>query len=183
MKKFFYKARDVLNSWCDRHYVWATIIQTLPSMWFVFLTWFGARFGFKDKNGNLTSPATWVSVFCFILLILIPVVRKVNERLEKSRISNEISSTQYSIDVLEKLLRSSTNIVRVKADRYTNLLPTTKIDINNSVKPKEQLNEILNEIEIILSELFGINRNDIATSIFYSFYKKGKPETNWGTSG
>lgn len=179
MKKSFTEVIKSVVNWFDRHYVWATLIQTLPSLWFVYLTWFGDKTNLKNEDGKITIFAATVSLFCFILLLLIPVGQKVVARFKGNKIKDELDATRYSVDIFEKLLRSSANIVRTKADRYTALLSSSEININSSIKPKEQLQEILKEIEIILSELFGLNRNDISTSIFYAFYKKGKPETKW----
>ncbi|NOZ84152.1 MAG: hypothetical protein GXP60_05005 [Epsilonproteobacteria bacterium] len=140
-------------------------ILTSASHWFVFLKIMGKDVGLIKEDGSLTLLANIITWPLFTVSLLFALLKSAADRY-----NNQVINKGHFI--LERILQSANNITTRKMLRFWNFIKEhyDKKDITpfkDITQPKEQINAILDNLQVTLSEVFGINRNDINITIIY----------------
>lgn len=159
-------ARKIYNYFIQHWFITALIL-ILPTYYLILAETVGKNIGLVAQNNNLTTLGMGIFWPIFIVSLSFALVKsyidKYNEKIK--------NNGQY---ILQKMLSSVNSIVSIKQQRFceyvaehhgkNNLDPFSQI-----TQPKRQIRSILENIQICLSEIFDIKREDIGLSIIYKF--------------
>ncbi|UCC79380.1 MAG: hypothetical protein JSW64_14085 [Candidatus Zixiibacteriota bacterium] len=158
-----------------RHWFISSLLMTIPAYWFVFIQFQGENTGLIDNKGAFTNPALIVFWVLFALSFVYAILKSASDKYDED-------AKQSGQFVLSKMLEGINSAKQRKLRRYSNYIKdnfgkksvTAYADIEN---PTDQIESILENIQVSLSEIFGIRRDDIGLSIIYR-YNLGA-EWNW----
>lgn len=150
-----------------RKWFLSAILLTLTGHWFIIVRILGPQIGALDSAGKMVKWAatvTWIAVGLSLAFALL--------KTRADRYNDELKANgQYVLDRMlqcvdaikkRKLRRFCAYIHRNHGANHHALEPFHEI-----TQPLAQIESILENIQIALSEVFGINRNDIGFSILY----------------
>lgn len=142
----------------------SVLVSTVPVYWFTFVEIFGSNFGLL-QDGKLTGTALGVLwplfILSFIFSFVMAMADKYNEKVKRNGQA-----------ILRVLLDNVNSIKHAKLRRFTKYINENYgkrgLDPFGVItQPQEQLENILAYIQIALSEIFGISRDDIGLSLIY----------------
>ncbi len=152
----------------------SAFISTAPAWWFTFVEIFGGNFGFI-VDGKLTPSALKVFeplfVISFLFTLLMSLADRYNERAKKA-----------GQNILNIMLESVNAIKHAKLRRFTRYIDANHNQQNlnpffDITQPQTQIESVLENIRIALSQIFDIGRDDISLSIIYKTDKN--PNWKW----
>ena len=151
-----------------KHWFVSTLILTLSSNWFVFLTFYGKDYGLINTKGVLKPEVHLLTIGFVILSVIFALVKTLADRHNEKAKNNG----QF---ILEAMIDSMDLVAIKKLKRFADYIHTNKgrNDITyehvfkSIAQPEAQINSMLENIQVSLSEIFGITRNNIAISIIY----------------
>ena len=151
--------RKLYNFFIKRWLV-SVIILTLPSYYLILVRTLGGDLGLVYTTGALTYWGGFVFWPLFVISIGFAVIKTYGDKYNEQIKYNG----QF---VLQKML-SSVNAIKSKKLQRSKLNP-----FHDITQPKRQIESVLENIQICLSEIFDINREDIGLSIIYKFDTPG----------
>lgn len=158
-----------------KKWVITLLILTLATHWILFLKFFGKNAGLITDQGTLTPFAYYISWPVFILSLLFTLLKTVADNY------NEQAKNKGHF-ILERLLQSVNAVTTRKMQRFSsyaeeNRGKTALTPFKDITQPRDQIISLLENIQVTLSELFGINRDEIGLSIIYK--PIGDTEWHW----
>jgi len=146
-----------------KKWIVSAFILTLAAHWMLFLKFFGKNVGLITAQGALTSFANWITWPMFILSLLFALLKTAADNY------NEQAKNKGHF-ILERLLQSVNAVATKKMQRFCsyaeeNRTKSKLTPFKDITKPREQIISLLENIQVTLSELFGINRDEIGLSI------------------
>ena len=156
-----------------RKWFLSSILLTLSTGWLSLIQIFGKTWGFVDDSGDLKESICYVTWFFVFISVVFALLKTIADKYNEDAKNNG----QY---VLEKLLQSMNSVTTKKMNRFIDFIASAKDGkliepFLKITQPREQIISILENIQITLSDLFGISRSEIGISIIY----KHNTETNW----
>lgn len=156
-----------------RNWIVSTFILTLAAHWVLFLKFFGKDTGLITEQGVLSPLASSVTWPVFILSFLFAFFKTAADKYNEQAKNN-------GHFVLERLLQSVNAVTAKKMQRFSRYAEDSRgkkdlTPFKDITQPREQIISLLENIQITLSELFGINRDEIGLSIIY----KTIDDTKW----
>jgi len=152
------------------HWILSAIALTLPSYWFIFLRVAGTSASLVDTSGNLTS---WGGIITWPLFALSLVFALLKTGADKY---DEIAKTRGGF-ILQRLLDCVNAVTSKKMRRFVDFI--VKHEGNGGVtafhditQPRLQVSSLLDNIQVALSEIFGLSRDQIGLSILYRYNGK-----------
>lgn len=154
-----------LHNYFVEHWVLSTLVLTISSYWFVIMRLAGKDLNLIDDQNKMTVLAhviTWpLFAISFSFALLKTVADKYNEQA-KNRGGFILQRMLDSVNaVTSKKMRRFCEFILINHDRKDS---KPFVDIT---QPKRQIESLLDNIQVTLSEIFGINRDEIGISILY----------------
>ena len=147
------------------HWIISAIALTIPAYWFTFLSVAGKSTNLIDTNGNLTSMGHSITWPLFALSLSFALLKTAADKYD------EIAKTRGGF-ILQRLLDSVNAVTSKKMRRFAEFI--VNHDGNEEVtafhditKPQFQVASLLDNIQVSLSEIFGLTRDQIGLSILY----------------
>ncbi len=166
--------RKLYDAFTHRWFL-STIFYTLSSSWFICLAIFGKELNLINATTNkITQPSITIS----IILVAVSFIFTISKTLADKKNEKGKEDGQY---VLQELLESVNSCKNTKLRRFNKFIFESDSSDNafkTITQPLEQIEEILKNIQITLSNLFGIKRSEIGLSILYSNYFKNFESVN-----
>lgn len=141
------------------------LFLTISSHWFVFVQIFGKGLNLIDTAGKLTKLAHGITWPLFSISLIFAISKSLADKYNEQAKNNG----QY---VLERMLQSVNAVTSAKMQRFCEYIErnhgiTNLQTFRDITQPKQQSERLLENIQITLSEIFGINRDDIGLSVVY----------------
>lgn len=151
----------------------SSFILTSATIWFSILQVFGSTWHLVDETGTLVPSANYVTWAVVSITIIFAVLRTIADKYNEDAKNNG----QY---VLGKLLQSMDYVTTKKMNRFCDYIQALKNKDGGDpflqiTQPREQITSIIENIQLTLSDLFGLPRSDIGISIIY----KNESESSW----
>ena len=158
-----------------KKWIVSAFILTLTTHWVIFLKFFGKDVGLMTDQGTLTPIANWITWPVFILSLLFAFLKTAADKY------NEEAKNKGHF-ILEKLLQSVNAVTTKKMQRFCNYAEENQgkaelTPFKDITQPRDQIISLLENIQVTLSELFGITRDEIGLSIIYK--PKGNSDWHW----
>jgi len=156
-----------------QHWIQSAIILTVPSYWFLLLRVGGTRLGLTTQSGGLTTTGHWITWPLFALSLIFALMKTAADRY-----NDEAKMTGGFI--LERLLDSVNAVNAAKMRRFSDYVERTHgvahiVPFRDIVQPEVQIVALLENLQVALSEIFGIDRTQIGLSILC----KAESEGHW----
>ncbi len=152
-----------------KHWFAAALLLTLSSYWFVILRIVGKDWDLINTDGSLTLFANIITWPLFGLSVIFAILKtKADQYNEQAK-----NNGQY---VLEHIMQGVNAAKSAKLRRFCQYIEAnhTSGDLyafRDITQPRVQIEKLLENLQITLSEIFGISRDDIGLSIIYRFDK------------
>jgi hypothetical protein len=161
--------RPVLRRFYDyfnRKWFITTLIVTSAGQWFLILKCFGTSLKTVDVNGNFTPRFYYLFWPVFITAFLFSLLKAWADNYSQKNKNNGRL-------VLDQMLQSITSAKASKFRRFVDFIESNHNKcvtnpFNIITQPKQQIETILTNIQITLSNIFDIERSNIGLSIIYS---------------
>ena len=150
-----------------RHWIISSLLMTVPAYWFIFIESQGKNIGLIDNQGAFTNLALTIFWVLFALSFVYSFLKSASDKYdEDGKKSGQI--------VLGKMLEGINTAKQRKLRRYNNYIEDNfgnkSVSAFTEIEdPADQIASILENIQISLSEIFGIRRDDIGLSIIYRY--------------
>lgn len=146
----------------------STLLLTISTHWFVLLKIFGKGWGLIDTTGKLTPFAHWITWPLFGISVCFALLKTAADKYNEEGKNN----AQY---ILERIIENVNAATSAKIRRFItyikeNYNKTTAPNFHDIAQPRLHIENLLENIQITLSRIFGINRDDIGLSIIYKFH-------------
>jgi len=156
-----------------RHWILSAILLTFSAHWFLFLRVWGKDAGFLDDKGDMVGWVNWATLGLFLGSFAFALLKTAADKYNEQAKNN-------GHFVLERMLSGVNAVTAAKMHRFLGFIHANRGKVNVTVfreitQPKLQIDKLLENIQITLSEISGITRDDIALSIIYRF----RPESAW----
>lgn len=143
----------------------SSLLMTFATLWLACLRIFGIDFGLITSEGHLTELAHFITWPVIVISIAFTLIKNAAEKYD------EVSKKNGQF-ILTKIIDSIDDIVNKKNVRFCNFLKDNvgKKDISPFAvitQPRDQIEWILSNIQITLSEIFGIDRQHLSISLIY----------------
>lgn len=154
-----------------KHWVVSALLLTSAAHWFIFLRFAGSTLGFIGADGQLTTKGHWITWPLFFASVICALLKTFADKY------NEEAKTRGGF-ILQRLLECVNAVTRKKLQRFCDFIQhppqsntSTFLEIT---QPRIQIQSILENIQVALSEIFGISRDRIGLSLLYSFGDSAK---------
>ncbi len=161
-------AARIVYDYFQHRWFLSSFVLTSSTTWFSILSIFGKDLGIHNKQNDLIPIFSYITWTLVVVSILFAILKTLADKYnEKSK-----NDGQY---VLEKLLQSVNSGVTKKMNRFCSYIKKnneSEVDdpFMEITQPQEQIVSILENVQITLSDLFGIRRNCIGISIIYKHH-------------
>ena len=150
-----------------KHWLVSVLILTLPSYYLILLTTLGKNLDLVEPSGLISAKGEIIFWPLFFVSITFAILKTYSDKYNEQIKYNG----QY---VLQKMISSVNAIKTKKLERFNSYIADNhgknNLDpFDEITQPKRQIASILENIQICLSEIFDINRDDIGLSIIYKF--------------
>lgn len=161
----------------DERWMIKSFLLFIPTIWFSFITFWGKNAHLINPAGKPTDFCTFLSITICILGLLIVmsssfVTSKSNDKSQlKRKLESETARAALGEEVVtavRKILRKKTSILLEYIASSSNKFEHPFID---TARPKEQLQQISDEMTTCVHKITKIKANDIVISIAYCFDK------------
>lgn len=152
MEKVKKNYSEIIYNLTKVHWIWYTIIISLPSIWFTFLVpIFGVSLHLKDENGNFSIGGIIGSI---IVVTLSLIIAGFNNHYASKSGFGELEKLRGHIEYLEKITDSVDNICDEKYKQIRSTISQVKENRKSSPeiisRPSNQLMKILEQISMCL---------------------------------
>jgi hypothetical protein len=149
-----------------KHYILWIMITSFFCLYFPTLTYFGNSLKLTTQKTILTGPGVGVSVAVITLTILLNVLKAIGEKY-----NNQVKD--FGIKVLSRVIQSSNYGRVVKLDYYKGFIrDNDKKSICRYMGPSEQLDKILKESSLAISQILGITPDEVGYILIYKLGNK-----------
>lgn len=157
---FLRKLYDFFN----KHWLVSALIASMSGAWFSIVKFIKPPF-IVDAADNLTLLGHWVTWPVFGVSVFFIVMKSYGDR------RNELLKTSGYV-VSSTLLQCVNSVTKYKLDRFyefirQNYSNQEALPFKEITQPKKQIRSILEYIQVALSEIFGIDRDDITLCVLY----------------
>lgn len=161
-----------IHDYFTKRWFIAAILFTIPAFGFTFVELFGRNLGWIGEDGKLVSFPKVILIVLFVLSFLFSLLKSYAD----SDSDNARRNGQF---VLDKMLQGVNTIKYKKFQRFVEYIDSHNDSTNASpffeiTQPKKQIEAIFDVIQEMLSEIFGISRNNVGISIVYKTDKGRK---------
>ncbi len=148
-----------------QRWIISTLILTLSSHWLIFIKYAGDKVGMADSTGKLTTLGFLITTVFFLSSLLFALLKTAADKY------NEKAKTRGGF-ILQRLLESINFVTKKKMQRFLKYVDDnfSNLDIHpfgEITKPREQINSLLENIQVTLSQIFGLDRDKISVSVLY----------------
>jgi len=148
-----------------KHWILTAFVLTIASHWFAFVQILGKNLGLVSQDGLLTKHTVIIFWPLFLVSLIFAILKTASDKYNEEVKNNG----QF---ILERMLQSVNSVKRKKLRRfckyiYENHGKSGLSPFNVITQPLSQIEGLLENIQVTLSEIFGINRDDIGLSIVY----------------
>lgn len=157
------------------HWVLSAFVLTISSHWFVIMRIAGKDLSLIDEQGRMTILSHVITWPLFVLSITFALIKTASDKY------NEEAKNRGGF-ILQRMLDSVNAVTSKKMQRFFEFIDANvgKPDIkpfSDITQPRRQIESLLDNIQVTLSEIFGINRDEIGFSILYK--PATKPNWEW----
>lgn len=171
LSEFFTKVHD----WSLRHWIYSTLLSTLPAIWFTVMQISGKQLKLINNEGEVHG----FSLIFFWILILVSFFYSLVLAYKESDKARKMINAHI---LLDKVGSSIDKVCAKKTERFIDYIrqnskKTITSPFHEITKPKIQVDILIDELNLCLSEILGMKRNEIGISIIYK--KDGDRKWEW----
>lgn len=147
------------------HWILSAIVLTISGHWFVIMRIAGKNLHLIDSQEKMTILAHLITWPLFLLSLAFALLKTAADKY------NEQAKNKGGF-ILQRMLDSVNAVTSKKMRRFCEFIKLNKgkkdlKPFGDITQPKRQIESILDNIQVTLSEIFGINRDEIGLSILY----------------
>lgn len=156
-----------------KHWFLSSLVTTMSTYYLILVGVAGKQIGLADVDCQITKLGMGIFFPVFVLSMIFVFLKTYSDKYnEQVKYNGQL--------ILEKILSSNIAITQKKTYRLCDYIMQNHDKkglkpFHTVIQPKLHIGSILENIQICLSEIFGIRREDIGLSIVY----KKDTATNW----
>ena len=155
-----------------KHWILSSFILSITSHWFIVVRVAGKNLNLINDSGALNTLGNWITWPLISISILFTLSKTAGDRY------NEQAKKRGGY-ILQKMIENVNSVTEKKMRRLTDFIEIHPDHIgvpvfNDITQPKSQIRSLLENIQITLSEIFGIERDQIGLSILYRYMGSGE---------
>jgi hypothetical protein len=156
--------RRIYDFFTRRWYL-SAVILTLSSQWFVILKLFGKDLRLVDAGGSFLPFTHFITWPLVVLSAVFAIVKTAADKYDED-------AKTHGQFILESLLESVNAATGKKLRSYCRFIDENRgkpdnLHLRQAIDPEVQIESLLENMQITLSDIFGINRDSIGLSILY----------------
>jgi hypothetical protein len=149
-----------------KHWIFSAIILTISAHWFLLLQLGGKGLDLIEADGTLSKLGHFITWPVFILSVVFAVLKTAADKY------NEEGKNRGGF-ILRRILDCVNSVTAKKMRRFGDYIAENHAKeglspFRDITKPREQITSILDNIQVALSEIFGMDRDQIGLSILFS---------------
>lgn len=157
-----------------RHWIFTASLAVIPSYYLILVRTVGQPLGLVDTANALTNAGLFIFIPLFIFSVVFALMKSLTDKYNEEVKYNG----QF---VLESILAATSAVKDKKTTRFCEYIHTHRrrrflSPFQDITQPRTQIQSILENLQVCLSEITGIRRDDIGLSIIY---KPGTSSADW----
>lgn len=166
---------DEFHEWTLNHWIINTILISFPSIWFTIIQVAGKQMHLLNEQGQMKG---WVS-FLFWLFIIVSIIYN---GVLSWKDAKQYSRQQHGQEFYKNIITGfKSACFKKKNDNVKYIFQSTKRNFSDPfselIDPNNQIEKLIDELSILLAQLFNMSKDEIGISIICKF--DGDRKWNW----